>query len=119
MVDQNTPRKDDHETATPGRAKQGDIDDSSLLDTPSIHAAHTTPRRNAEEEPSFAEYPSPYETLKQEMTQNATTKPRAKPAGKAPPTTPGQTGPTFLPPASTPAAQSSPCLLYTSPSPRD
>jgi len=112
-MDENTPRKGDHDAPTPGRARQDDLDDSSLLDSLSIHAAHTTPRRTGEEEPSFAEYPSPYETLKQEMTQNPTTKPRTKPAGKAAPTTPGQTGPTFLPPASTPTAQSSPFLPYS------
>lgn len=97
-------------TATPGQERADNLDDSSILESPSLHAARITPRREAAEEPSFAEYPSPYETLKQEMTTSDMPAGRTtRQKGKAP-TTPGQSRPVFNPPDSTPAAQSSPFL---------
>jgi DASH complex subunit ASK1 len=90
-------------TATQARPNH-DEDGSSMLDSPSLQ--HTTPRRPAADEPSFAEYPSPYETLKQEMTSTTTTRAKANKGIS----TPGQKAPTFLPPEETPDPQSSPFL---------
>lgn len=75
-------------TATPPRpasSQAGDLEDTSTLDSPSLAHAHSTPRapRAGEEDVSFAEYPSPYESLKREL----------KPGSRTPamePTTPGK-----------------------------
>jgi DASH complex subunit ASK1 len=59
-------------TATPPRptsSQAEELEDTSTLDSPSLAHAHSTPRapHTGGKDPSFADYPSPYETLKREM----------------------------------------------------
>ncbi|KAF2732764.1 hypothetical protein EJ04DRAFT_469656 [Polyplosphaeria fusca] len=76
-------------TATPPKPysshAEDDFEDTSTLDSPTTAHAHSTPRapHTATKGPLFAEYSSPYETLKREREGEVT--------GKAPqPTTPGK-----------------------------
>jgi DASH complex subunit ASK1 len=75
-------------TATPPRpaSSQADFDEeTSTIDSPSMAHAHSTPRApNTEgKEPVFADFSSPYESLRREMTGSRTP--------KLEPTTPGKT----------------------------
>ena len=60
-------------TATPPRPRSAhtdpDLEDTSTLDSPSLAHAHSTPRapQSAGKEPTFAEYPSAYESLRREI----------------------------------------------------
>ncbi|KAJ4289213.1 hypothetical protein N0V90_011555 [Kalmusia sp. IMI 367209] len=74
-------------TATPPRrpSSQADLEDTSTLESPSLAHAHSTPRapNTGEKQPQFAEFSSPYESLRRELQGTRTP--------KLEPTTPGKT----------------------------
>ncbi|KAF2017967.1 hypothetical protein BU24DRAFT_420998 [Aaosphaeria arxii CBS 175.79] len=76
-------------TATPPRASSSQADaleDTSTLDSPSLELAHSTPRAPPSQyeggEPSFAQYPSPYEELKKSMGRSRSPSRDPKTPGK-------------------------------------
>jgi DASH complex subunit ASK1 len=93
-------------TVTPPRptsSQADDLEDTHSIDSPSFAAAHSTPRapNTGGKEPSFAEYPSPYETLRREIEGAGT--PGLNPETPGKPALPdmlGESSP-FIPPTST------------------
>lgn len=75
-------------TVTPPRpsSQAEDLQDTSVLESPTLAHAHSTPRapHTGDKEPTFAIYSSPYESLKREMESGSRT-PGLEP------TTPGKT----------------------------
>ncbi|KAH7128515.1 DASH complex subunit Ask1-domain-containing protein [Dendryphion nanum] len=74
-------------TATPPRpsSSQAGFEDTSTLDSPSLNIAHSTPRapNTGGKEPTFADYPSPYEQLRKEVQGSRTPNPDPKTPGKS------------------------------------
>ncbi|KAF2713289.1 hypothetical protein K504DRAFT_487733 [Pleomassaria siparia CBS 279.74] len=66
-------------TSTPQKPTSSHVDDeledTSILDSPSLAHSHSTPRapHTEEDEPQFTEYDSPYETLKRSMQSTSRT----------------------------------------------
>jgi DASH complex subunit ASK1 len=95
-------------TATPPRPTSSQADErddtSTTFDSPVLAHAHSTPRapNTVGKEPAFAEYSSPYESLKQEMQSVRTPKLEPTTPGKAQalPDFLGESSP-FVPPTST------------------
>lgn len=96
-----SPRAGADETLTPAKPSEYDVgdeeDDTDLLSSPSVAHAHSTPRmpststkskHSAAAPPTatFAEYPSPYETLKRELRTSAAADLASSPIAASPPT---------------------------------
>ncbi|KAJ9666860.1 DASH complex subunit ask1 [Coniosporium apollinis] len=95
-----SPQTGADETLTPAKPSEYDVgdedDDTALLSSPSVAHAHSTPRmpttstksKHSAAPPTatFAEYPSPYETLKRELRTSAAADTASSPLAPSPPT---------------------------------